>query len=817
MSNFITQLKTLATSLVVKRDKAAKYYDNDLEIRKAADRYINTIDYGDNWDMYVRFDYDVMEAAGLDQNLLNWYYEDKSRIPRQLRQKVVDLQKQKIIDEYVEQNDYYRMLYGLPPMEDMNNNDFIYVPMNDYDIPTNIPVHELDSESIAIIQATDIITQLIDANPTKGYLNFLGSNRISIYTARKANNFEILAIRNTQSVDEIILRDFEIMYAKARNYFMIGLYNSVYASNYEWYDEFIGFSILVMAIQRLISNIYKQGLSRDFYDLELIRYLFKSYSVPYIEDMDISYQINLAKNLNYLLQYKSTDKVLYDVCNLLGFYNISIYKYYLIKSHRLDAEGKPIFRYGDDGKPVYNQMYNFHFQQVDLKTGDINTALTDERKQFDYETITGEDPYWVEDDELKNKLYTTDFNNMISKYMSLDVAYKIVEMMYETAHTVRMIIDDQRDYKNIKMSIPRISNNELNLFDIVIFLCCLGCRRLNLTGTIPLKGYQIATVFGFNFKQDIQAIIDSIHNQEGDYSLIDPDLIQYMMNMRAFSLADADRMYSNIKDLKDLITEFLFTTHDKETYYQYLKLYKAILITEDSQELYKDTAGNFRDTFDTLLENTNPELWTLLESIEEQQDQNRGIYDEYIDEIYLKLATLSDSYKYLSTINKNESMFEFVLKLIRFFKSYTVDFVNSGIQYFLDDRYLMGLKLIDWIQFGDTSFMLTDDVFAKNNIFIDVLDKMINEFFFKQNLFIKEAAFVTVENKNKDDCILYDRMKGFESGGESGGYTINDNIFKSSTYNDLINSISIDGMKIRDKGKNKEHFLRDQVFFRIEE
>ena len=72
MSNFISQLKILVTSLVIKRDKAAKYYDNDLEIRKAADKYINTIEYGDNWDMYVRFDYDVMEAAGLDTNLLNW-------------------------------------------------------------------------------------------------------------------------------------------------------------------------------------------------------------------------------------------------------------------------------------------------------------------------------------------------------------------------------------------------------------------------------------------------------------------------------------------------------------------------------------------------------------------------------------------------------------------------------------------------------------------------------------------------------------------------------------------------------------------------
>ena len=815
MSNFVSQVKTLITSLVVKRDKAAKYYDNDLEIRKAADRYINTIDYGDNWDMYVRFDYDVMEAAGLDSNLLNWYYEDKSRIPRQLRQKVVNLQKQKVIDSYEEKNDYYRMLYGLPPMADIENKNYIYVPANEYGVPTNVPVHELDSESIAIIQATDILDQIIDANPTKGFLNYLGSNRISIYTARKANNFEILAIRNTQQIDELIIRDFEIMYAKARNYFMIAVYNSVYATNFEWYDEFIGFSILVMAVQRLISNIYKQGLTRDFYDLELIRYLFKSYSVPYIEEMDISYQINLAKNLNYLLQYKATDKVLYDVANLLGFYDIHIYKYYLVKSHRLDAENKPIFRYDEFGKPLYDQMYNFHFQQVELTEDDINTALTDDRKQYDYNTITGEDPYWVEDDELKNKLYETNFNNIISKYMSLDIAYKIVEMVYEVAHTVRMVIDDQRDYKNIKISIPKISNNELNMFDLIIFLCAVGARKLNLNGNVPLKPYQIASVYGFNFKANIQDIIDSIHNQEGDYSKVSPDLIQYMMNMRAFSLADVDRMYSNIKDLRTMITEYLFTTKDKESYYQYLHLYKSILLSEDVAELYKDTNGNIRDTYESLLENINPELYTLLLSMIDEEDRNKGIWDEYIDEIYLKLGSLSDAYKYLPTINKNESMFEFVLKLIRFFKSYTVDFVNSGIQYFLDDRYLMGLKLIDDLKMGDVDWKLNDNLFVKNNSYIDLLDKILSQISIKDTLNLRELIFPRVNYWVKDREILYDKGLSINIGGSSGGLMLTDNLFTGSTYNDIINNIS-KKISIKDNS-NREHFLNDSVTIIVNE
>ena len=66
----------------------------------------------------------------------------------------------------------------------------------------------------------------------------------------------------------------------------------------------------------------------------------------------------------------------------------------------------------------------------------------------------------------------------------------------------------------------------------------------------------------------------------------------------------------------------------------------------------------------------NIEGWNKLnQDMIEEEDRNKGVWDEYIDEIYLKLGSLSDGYKYLPTINKNESMFEFVLKLIRFFKS----------------------------------------------------------------------------------------------------------------------------------------------------
>ena len=64
MGNFISQVKSILLSMVVKRDKAARLFETDLEYTKAADKYTNTIDYGDYWDSYVKFDYDVLVDAG---------------------------------------------------------------------------------------------------------------------------------------------------------------------------------------------------------------------------------------------------------------------------------------------------------------------------------------------------------------------------------------------------------------------------------------------------------------------------------------------------------------------------------------------------------------------------------------------------------------------------------------------------------------------------------------------------------------------------------------------------------------------------------
>ena len=818
MGNFISQVKSILLSMVIKRDKAARLFETDLEYTKAADKYINTIDYGDYWDSYVKFDYDVLVDAGLDKSLIPWYMESKDNIPREMRSKVMTLQKNKIINNYVEHNNYYRMLNGQPPIEDLEEydkwveeqkkehpdpsitNPFVYSPENDYDIPTDIPVHKLSTEDISFMESVGILPELRTKYPNKGYLNYLGTKSISIYTSRTASNFDILYIDYVR-IESTILNDFRLFYDKARAYYMIAIYNREFTNTFAWYDEFIGFCIVIMAVQRLISNIYKQGLTRDFYDAELIKFLFKSYSIPYIEDLDLSYQRALAKSLNVLLQNKATDKVLYDVSYLLGFYDINIYKYYLVKRQFLDSYNRPVFVYKVDpitGEtvPDYPAMFDFHFQQINLKEKAMNTALTDNRNTVNYYSIIAEDPYWINDDELKQKIYETDFNHVVTKYMSLDVSIKVVELIYEVCHTIRMMIDDQKEYKKIAVLVPKIAPHELSLFDLVIFLCAMGASKFGLEGKVPINARKIASVYGFNFKLDLSALRDSIFNTtdmefgdyicvtgdeddytyyqytgsgnfkevndiytstslpiddlvidrlyhvKGDdvimkwtedgwftfaeitevstmeYSHVDPSLVKFLLNMSAVDLKTVDQMYQNIKGLRVLITEYLYKVKDKDVYYQYRKLYNSLLTVLDTEDLYQKDGAQYL-SFSSLLEVTNPELYTLWDSIKEREES----LDYYIDAIFVKFASLSD-YKYLANANRADTIFEFVMKLIRFFKSYTVDFVNSGVHFFFADHYLTALKIMDWFNIGMAEILFKDVIAQNRGWYKDWIDTM---------------------------------------------------------------------------------------------
>lgn len=708
MDIFIRELKTLLNSLVVKRNVLAKKYET-VEILQEAEMYVMVKDGIDDFSSYNNFDFDVYRRAGVMQEDIYKYMQDKNLIPYGLRDALIKLQREYILSRYVEKNNYYRMLNGKPNVEDT---DFIYAPENDYGVPTTIPIHQLSENSIEKLRSAGLLADIMTNNPTKTYLKFLGRYSIDVYTARKALNYELLYNEVTDP-DNIAL-NFRKYYANAREYYMNAIYNNNTANGYLYYDNFIGLCILIMAVQRLFASVFEQGITRDFYDVQLVRYLFDSYSIPFIEDMTLDQMKLLAKNLNIFLAYKSSNRVIFDLCSIFGFTNVKIYKYLLVRDHVRDSEtGKPIFPVktisNGDGTfsevPDYEKMYNIYFQKVDVRTKDVNAALVDKANAVDYTQMTVGDIYWVDDEELRERLYTAGLNHIESKYLSMDILFKITEMMYEISHTFRMIIDNNSEFKKVYLSIPKVSTRPQDLYSIVIWLCAMFCKRYGFTGEIPLKPASIAYVYGFNFHTDLEKICENIL----DSKYLDDELVKYLLNFQVNTNKDVDRIYHNIKAFKDFIVEQMASTKDIEVYRAYKALYNSVLVVEDKEEMYKKNDGSYAETYFELLENINPELYAHVNDFDTTDKKNT---DAIMQHVLYRMETLCSKFKYLHTAVDASALIQVLIRLINFFKSYTVDLAHSGILYLFDDRFFNMLKILDGLNGVDIEAW-QDDGFMK--------------------------------------------------------------------------------------------------------
>ena len=747
---FIRELKTLIGSIIVKRDVLAKEKET-VETIEAAEMYLMVMDGLDTFSSYSNFDWEAYHAVGCTQSDIVNYMIDKERIPYSIRDAILFHQRRLIRENYEEKNDYYRMMAGLP---DYDDTDFLYAPANEYGIRTDIPIHQLDTGSVTRLRNIGVLAEMMKANPTKKYLEHLGDRAVSPYRARSALNYELLFSLPTDPPN--IALDFKKFYANAREFYMITSYNRDIVNSYKYYDNFVGFAILIMAIQRLFASIFTEGITRDFYDVQLIRYLFASYSIPYIEDMTMNQLKILAKNLNIFLSYKSSNRVLFDLCAIFGFTNATIYKYLLVRDHIHDSvTGEPIFPkktvVSGDGTITtgydYDAMYNIYFQKVDVRTKDVNTALVDTSNRTTYFDMTVRDIYWVDDEELRNKIYKTELNYIESKYMSIDMMYKITAMMYEICHTFRMIIDNNQEFRKIYMTVPKVSPYPHDLYSVIIFMCAFWCRRYGFTGEIPLKPAQIAQVYGFNFHADLDLIINDI--MESKY--LDEDCIQYMLNFTVSSSKDVDRIYTNIKTLKDFIVEQLAATKDINVWRAYQKLYKSVLVVEDKKEVYTDPKGQLYHTYDDLLRACDPELAIYLDNIEMKDKKN---IDEVMTSVLYRLENFSINLKYLHTAIDVNSLMKVLMRLINFFKSYTVDFVHASILYVLDDRYFNMLKLLDTI--GAHVISSYDDGFR--NKYYDALNAIQIGFRLQSRIDFEEYYLRSIGSWIQDVIPLHDKI-----------------------------------------------------------
>lgn len=770
LDNIISYINILTKDIIIKYTTKANE-DETLEYRKSFDYYWLAYTKQDKFTTYPNFCEEALRYAGVNvEEELEACLKDKENIPYYLRDKVVETQRYVVVRDFEEQNEYYRKYTGLPRKDDK---EYIYVDeyyADLFDIDPSIPLHKLSDVDISLLAGAGYINELIKQYPEKEYLNFLGVSRLDLYHLRHMNNLSIIHIKKN-AVPNKLFEEFMTVYEQSREYFMNAVYIKEYAIMHEYYENVIAFVVMLNAIKMLMTRIFKNGIDRDFYDLPSIIKMFDAYNIPYIKEFNIEQQRTILRNINNLIRIKSTDKVLIEICSLLGFGDIDMYRYYLIKKHKRDFEtGNPLFVYKEN--PLTKQkvldkekMYKVNFCRVNVKETNIGLALTKTENHLPYNEVVDLDPYWYEDKELVKILYDTEYNFMETKYLSFELIVKMSKVIFEQIYFLSMLHDKKDEMRNIWVTFPDLDASiEITLFDTAVLIFALTCKKNKIKGKIVYEPTQIGNLLGFNFFNDMKPVIEAIKN---DPKLYDQELIDFVTNMNVSDINDVNHLYKNIISFRNYIEEKMFECKDKETYFKYRSIYKIFMTTGCMESLFKLPDGTSAETYMEYLQFTNLKVYNII------KDMDNDKINDLISHIIAKLIEYCDELKYLHlTTGSIPKTINAIWVLINFFKSYTVDVQQFNVVYLFDGKIENMIKLTEEVSVEvDVNIaeetdgpLLYDTLSMHSNLQVDTEYKMNSKIQTHTNMTLDNDR-ITMEDTAliKSDVDLYDELSLYDS------------------------------------------------------
>jgi hypothetical protein len=267
-----------------------------------------------------------------------------------------------------------------------------------------------------------------------------------------------------------------------------------------------------------------------------------------------------------------------------------------------------------------------------------------------------------------------------------------------------------------------------------------------VNGEIPLEPWNIANVYGFKFKTDIaylrEAVLNDLENQHGEYSNVDPELLKYLKIINISTIADVKKLYDNIEDLRVFLDTSMRLTQDLKAYNAYKKLYDALLVTTDMEEVYQKNDGSYAHTFMELLEDRRPDLAEVVRTTEEgsiihnpDEDADEYITTNINAKLNRTLDILSEVSEGLSDLrfaNEKSEIVNNIEKVVNQMKSYTVDMQAAGILYIFNDPHMCMLKILDYMKVSgfispdDGVDLLIEDVISTIRISNKYSDKILH-------------------------------------------------------------------------------------------
>ena len=763
--------KLLGINTVLKMKAVADQNETE-ESLKNADLYIACMENTAIWKLFDGFSEDVLRKSGFTGQALVDAMLDPDSIPDNKRETVLENAKQEVIDNYEEMNNYYRMLYGQPPLGYTNvyatETDISAVPST-FNIDISIPVHEMDDGTIEVLDTYDVLDTMYQEDPeNRSYLKYL-TRRIQPYAARKASAFAALYVPTIDSTD--LSDEYKDRLEINRRYAIAAIYSQAYKYESDYYDNFIAIFILLNTMIDMISRVQEFIARKEVFDLRTCRYIFESYGVRYFPRIPLRYQILMVKNLHQLIKYKSSAHCMVDICSLFGFDNIQIFKYYLLRNRNSDKNGN----YSFTGNP--EEDFDLKFVKIPIDEP-MDDYIRDPSYQMGYDEITSGDATWdggLDHDDVKRYHQELSFNYTRTKYLSVDAMYDLAKIATQQAYFFNMLYDNVEVEDNITVTVPMISESPVKVADLFTFLTVLTYRYYGIKDIMLDTSSKVLTVYGFNFNADMAALsalfdkfnahklftkIRSVRANTG-MTLADEAITTAKEALDAFIVPEGQiptfnqlvNIFKNNIDIRDILADGMKNADNKRLYETYKTLYDSLMTMEltlthfadpETGELYRDESGDA--TYAAYLMNQAPILYYKLVEIDMMDDQESK--EQYIanlvDNAVFVLEQWLDSDEFAGIFHtlpavSVDAIKEYIQMVVDFYKSYKVHFLGVNTIYTFDDDFEGWIRIID--------DALLNRKFWKRDI-IDIVDRIagqLNTITKVDKVHIKERIYMDIK------------------------------------------------------------------------
>lgn len=712
LDQIIYEVKGMIADGIILMDTDEADKNETIESLKMADRYAQIIEGHPHFEFFDYTKEQIMRLPYMSKETAMAYSINKSMIPEPLRPQLLKIACDDFLASYEEQNNYYRMLYGLPNYKErgihLTQKQIALLKDKSFNIGKYI--HEMDNSEIRILEIYGILDEIKQQYPDKKYLWHLGERRIDPYIARRTPRFGLLYLPPCDSNE--VYKKFNSLLVNNRALIINTLYSEAYKYQSDYYDKFMMIMIIIQSFVDMIVLSPEYIISRELFDMRTIQYVFESQGVKFFPDIPLKYQKRLVKNLNRLIKFKSCDKNLIDIASLFGFEDVGLFKYWILKDPIMNGDGT--YRHdtyedpktGEDKENV-NANYQLKFIKVPLD-GIAEEALMDKFNILDYDDMVEDDVYWngiYTKEYVKTTILEHEFNMCMSKYIGMETTCSMAELSMQLCYLINMIMYSV-DTTEIKVSVPEISTtHSFSLIDLLITLYSLGYLYRGIEDNIIYDPVRSMAVCGFNFDVDMNKLADYV--AEKDFTLEELGVDGFVIPKDGiFSFDQLLEIYTNNKNIYKHLAHEIINANDKDIYDIYKKIFDSLMYCNLNFD-YFTQFGVQPKTYKEFLEMKSGHLYSIiLECSKVEKLEDRRIectkYVDYITqaiEIYLD----SDEFKYIFHGIPTASVDfirKYLFEVLNFFKSYMVDFTHVNMVYVFDDRLDNRVQIIDRVLFS---------------------------------------------------------------------------------------------------------------------